>query len=405
MESVRASLLKPRRGARPRRGAHLALCLAILLAAIVMPRISLADTLDPLESASPRSVRARETFAEVASSFTENRGQAADGIRYYLRGNPSVLLRDDGIEIVLRPRDTDVPAPEGSSFVIRFDRANPVRPIGVGELTARSNFFLGSDPGRWTTNVPSYEGILYPSIYDGVDAFFTPSKSGVKYEFRVGVGARPESIVLSYEGASPTIDRDGGLTIATTAGEVRDSVPVSTQGQTEVPCEFVHRGPQSVGFACADLDGSLPLVIDPLLYSTYFGDGCQDEARGVAHDGAGHPIVLGWTYCSVPTTSGAYDTSFGGHYDVFIAKFDTVARRLIFSTYLGGRGGEYGTGIEVDAHGNIYVAGQTYSMDFPTTPGATIERNRGITTSTDTSRNSIPRGAPCCTRRCSAAVP
>ena len=308
----------------------------------------------------------------MSEFFTENRGQAADGIRYYLRGNPTVSFRDDGIEVLILPEvDLDVPRGSGpSSFVIEFQGGNRVRPAGIGELAMRSNFFLGSDPSRWATQVPSYQGVLYENLYDGIDAFFSTSTSGVKYEFRLRAGADPATIVMTYDGASPTLARDGGLTILTASGDLRDSAPIATQGEIEVPCTFVTRGAQSIGFACSGVDASRGLVIDPLLYSTYFGEACQNLGMRVAHDGAGHPIVVGWTDCAVPTTPGAYDTSFGGAYDVFITKFDTVGPGILFSTFLGGDGGEYARRVETDPAGNIYLAGETYSVDFPTTPGA-----------------------------------
>jgi len=71
-----------------------------------------------------------------------------------------------------------------------------------------------------------------------------------------------------------------------------------------------------------------------------------------------------------PTTAGALDTTFNGGFDVFVTKLDPVGSMLLYSTYLGGSGDDFGRGIAVDAFGNAYVTGQTFSTNFPTTAGA-----------------------------------
>src|SRR5204862_5567057 len=64
------------------------------------------------------------------------------------------------------------------------------------------------------------------------------------------------------------------------------------------------------------------------------------------------------------------DTTFNGGFDVFVTKLDTVGSMLLYSTYLGGSGDDFGRSVAVDAFGNAYVTGQTISTNFPTTAGA-----------------------------------
>ena len=63
--------------------------------------------------------------------------------------------------------------------------------------------------------------------------------------------------------------------------------------------------------------------------------------------------------------------------DAFISKLNGDGTGLLCSTYLGGSGSDYGTSIEMDASGNLYLAGQTNSSDFPTTSGAFQETQNG----------------------------
>src|SRR5262249_50708964 len=116
-----------------------------------------------------------------------------------------------------------------------------------------------------------------------------------------------------------------------------------------------------------------------LVYSTYLGGNGDDRALGIAVDPSGNAYVTGETGSSnFPTTTGAYQAVFGGHYDAFVTKLNPSGSSLVYSTYLGGSPDppvpytrfERGAGVAVDPLGNAYVAGQTGSSDFPTTPGA-----------------------------------
>lgn len=89
-------------------------------------------------------------------------------------------------------------------------------------------------------------------------------------------------------------------------------------------------------------------------------------------DTAGNVYVTGGTGSSAfPTTAGALQTSYGGGLaDSFLIKLNPAGSTLLYSTYLGGAGYDYGLDIGVDTAGNIYVTGVTGSTNFPTTPGA-----------------------------------
>jgi hypothetical protein len=108
-----------------------------------------------------------------------------------------------------------------------------------------------------------------------------------------------------------------------------------------------------------------------LVYSTFLGGTTENDATGIAIDGAGRAFVTGFTNSSdFPTTPGAFQSTSRGGYDAFVTKLNASGSALVYSTYLGGKLEDDGLSIAVDWSGNAYVTGNTFSQDFPTTPGS-----------------------------------
>ena len=111
-----------------------------------------------------------------------------------------------------------------------------------------------------------------------------------------------------------------------------------------------------------------------LVYATFLGDSGGDSGTAIAADGTGSAYVTGNTYgtdtSDFPTTPGAFDPSFNGYGDAFVAKLNPTGSELDYATFLGGWGDDGSTAIAVDGTGSAYVAGSTASGNFPTTPGA-----------------------------------
>ncbi len=109
-----------------------------------------------------------------------------------------------------------------------------------------------------------------------------------------------------------------------------------------------------------------------LVYSTYLGGSQFDAGYGIATDLQGNAYVTGITYSSDFPLKNAFDTTFVGAVndsEAFVTKINpnaSGAASLVYSSYLGGSGGEFGRAIAVDVRGNAYVTGRTQSNDFPT---------------------------------------
>ena len=103
-----------------------------------------------------------------------------------------------------------------------------------------------------------------------------------------------------------------------------------------------------------------------LAYCTYLGGSSSDHARGIAVDGFGNAYVTGFTYSTDFPAANPIQGALAGSHDALVAKLNAAGSDLVFSTYLGGSGGDWGLGIAVDGSGSAYVAGHTESTDFPT---------------------------------------
>ncbi len=113
-----------------------------------------------------------------------------------------------------------------------------------------------------------------------------------------------------------------------------------------------------------------------LIYCTYLGGRGDDRAFGIAIDPAGNAYVTGWTASSAFPTVAPVQSAYAGGKDAFVAKLNPAGNALIYSTYLGGASTDSGYAIAADAAGNAYVAGGTYSFNFPTA-NAYQSTNRG----------------------------
>jgi photosystem II stability/assembly factor-like uncharacterized protein len=256
---------------------------------------------------------------------------------------------------------------------------------GVYEQPRRNNYFIGSDPRKWRTNVPTYSRVKHESIYPGVNLVYYGNQQQLEYDFIVAPGAHPEAIRLRFEGAQAIeIDNAGDLVIDGQAGEIRQLKPVAYQenngARQEVSCRYVIRDRCDVVFQLGEYDASKPLTIDPVLgYATYLGSTTgPDFIDDIAIDSAGNAYVTGNTSSvNFPTTPGSFQNETKGSQPAFVTKLNPTGTAIIYSTYLGGSKYEGGSSIAVDSAGNAYVTGYTGSVDFPTTSNAFKRRYRG----------------------------
>ncbi len=351
-----------------------------------------------------------EAYGKLPLSFEANHGQTDSQVRFlsrgrgytlFLTGNEAVLALQKGPSEAQSGKSRDAgerlrpgePSREqAASAVLRMKLvgADPKPKVeALDELPGKSNYFLGNDPEKWRTDVPNYAKVRYENVYPGVDLVYYGNQQELEYDFVVAPGTDSKVIELAIAGADEiAVDSQGNLVLSVEGGEVRFYKPVMYQPASVNPKSkiadrkyvdgrYVLRAKNRVGFEVSAYSSNIPLVIDPVLeYSTYLGGTYVGWGEDIAVDSSGNAYVTGGTLSNDFPAVNPIQGYAGGTCgidpdtypcpDVFISKLNAAGNELIYSTYLGGTDEDWGYGIAVDASGNAYITGQTFSSDFPT---------------------------------------
>jgi hypothetical protein len=331
--------------------------------------------------------------------FVRNDGQTTDSVRFISYGNgyELALMQQEAVLALSPARRLDLSPTHRTAFfrkehAARVKAKNSIVRVhlvnsnsgseiaGMDSAPGRVDYFLGGDPAKWRTNVPAFARVKYANVYPGIDLVFYGNQRQIEYDFIVAPGADPKAIDLNLEGArNLRVNARGDLLVHMSDGDVEFRKPFAYQESRgerhEVSSSFALSADHRVSFEVASYDSSKPLIIDPVLaYSTYLGGESDDSGQAIAVDAAGNSVVVGSTLSlQFPTTSGAFSQSplsSNANGLVFVTKFDPTGTEALYSSYIGGTGGDFGFAVALDATGKIYVTGETDSTDFPTTPNA-----------------------------------
>ncbi|MCY6354153.1 SBBP repeat-containing protein [Clostridium sp. ZS2-4] len=327
-----------------------------------------------------------EILKSIPSTFIYNEGQVDSKVKYYIKGGSCAIYFTQE-EVVLTFLHEKLPKDKMNSeemictvFHLQFAGANSdVRIEGENKCKGTVNYFKGNDSSKWHTQIATYEKIVYQELWSGVDLVFYGMNGELKYDFILQPGASVEDIGFIYKGCDEiSIDEKGNLIIENEFGVIIDEKPISYQQidnkKIMVESNFVLKKKENnksvYGFKISDnYNPDYSVIIDPqILYSSYLGGSGDDYGYGIAVDNAGNVYVTGRTYSSDFPTDNGFDTMLKGSTDAFVTKIDGIPS-IVYSSYLGGNGSDYGYSIAVDNGGNVYVTGTTYSSDFPTDNG------------------------------------
>jgi len=325
------------------------------------------------------AVHARQAeYGRLPLTFEMNQGQTSSEVKFLSRGRGyTAFLTAGRLVLSLRastPTTGLVSAGEGAGSatvqLILVGAAKNPTVVGEDQQPGRVNYFLGKDPAKWHTSVPTYGRVRYKNVYPGTDLVYRGNHRQLEYDFEILPGADPDRIQFAIQDADEVrVDSEGNLVLKKGSVELHFQSPVVYQifkGQRiAVDGGYVVTDSTHVSFRVAAYDPKKPLVIDPaLVYSTYLGGSGYDQPSGIVVDSAGSVYIAGYTNSSdFPlATLGSLPTS---TYHAFLAKLDPSGSNLVYADYIGGSGPDYGYALVLDSMNDVWVAGSTQSSDFP----------------------------------------
>lgn len=354
----------------------------------------------------PSKIQLQKAYVNLPLHFISNQGQTDERVKYYSQGGGfACFFTLDGVVASLKNQSKSAspntdrglssqrnqPPSPGVTVKLNLLGMNPdVKLEATNPQTAKVNYLLGNNPGKWVTHVATYEAVVYREAYQGIDVIFHGNGRQLEYDLIVRPGADPGQARLRYTGIqSLAVTREGDLAIQLPDGRtVVQKKPVVYQ---EIGGQRVGRKGKfkilkdadqfTYGFEIAAYDSKHPLVIDPTLdYSSYLGGTGSDYGYGIAVDSAGSAYITGVTLSGdFPIKANDIGNLQPGYSAIFVSKISSLdsTPQLIYSTVIGGRSYNYGNAITVDSAGCAYVAGETDSDDFPITANATQPNSGG----------------------------
>ncbi len=333
------------------------------------------------------SVNPAVALRRLPLSFEANQGQTDPQVKFLARG-PAYnlfLTPDDAVLVLGRSAialtaSHSAPKQVPSEAVVRLKLVGAKKDVmltGEDELPGKSNYYIGNDPQSWHTGIPNYGQVRYQNLYRGVDAVFYGRQGDLEYDFVVAPGADPRQVRFQIQGAEQvTVDGSGSLLLETNQGTVTLRVPQAYQGdganRHRLAVRYAERAKNEFGFEVPSYRRDETLTIDPaLLISTYLGGSGGDVAYGVGIDSGGNVYVAGETNSTNFPTATAHQGSNGGAGDAFISKLNDTGTQLLYSTYLGGSSADGAAALAVNSSGVGFITGTTYSTNFPVLPVTT----------------------------------
>jgi hypothetical protein len=263
-------------------------------------------------------------------------------------------------------------------------------PLPFGRSEEYYNYYLGSDPKKWASKVFAYKGMLYQNLYQSIDLKVYSSGQHLKYDFLVAPYGDPTQIRVQYEGADALTLENGNLFLKTPLGNIIEKRPVAYQfingKKVDVSVSFTLQGNFLSFCFLQGYDPCYELVIDPLLiFSTFSGSTADNWGSSATPGEHGNLYSAGATTLTsggkYPATTGAFQMAYGGLYDIGILKYDSIGRKLLYASYLGGNESESAHSLVMNSKEELVILGTSSSLNFPTTDGV-IDRsfNGGVPT-------------------------
>lgn len=320
----------------------------------------------------------------ISTRFLQNKGQWDARAKFLAQApNLNLWVTDSGYVLDYRQKPHDRKATEARGHVVemKFVNAAKAKVSGYSALKARTDFYRD---GKMVRNAGSFLEVKQKDLYEGVTVRNYFSKGFPRYDIEVAPHADANQVRFAFKGATSIKANGTSLDIGTSVGDIKQGGLYAYQmvngKQQRVAAAFTKGTDGTVGFKLGKYDHSKKLVIDPLVYGSYFGGNFGfDRVSAVVSEPDGGVFMTGWTQTtSFPVISGPYGFNLLGSRDAFITRFQGDAYNIDYNAYIGGSGRDQGDFIALDPQRkSVWICGSTTSNNFPGIDGTSHRQAAG----------------------------
>jgi len=316
---------------------------------------------------------ARDRLIKSEQKFLENKGQWDKEAQFLSRGpSLNVWYEQNGVDFdyykvehLGKGKNRRIGQTIRMSFVgasknLKFD--------GNTVVGGKTDFIAGKAPIK---SAHSYKEVFASNVYPGVNLRGYYSEGNPRYDFQVSPHTDPSKIQIHFTGAKSVAVSRTAITLGTRIGgrqhgDLR-AYQIVDGKQVQVAAAFDQKVNGDVAFKLGKYDSSKTLVIDPLVYGSYYGgDHGFDEVRSVVSNTNGEVYLTGDTQSLYfPAIDGPYGYNLIGVQNAFLSELEGDAYNQDYAAFIGGSDVDTSQYVKLDPFNDVWIAGNTTSSDFP----------------------------------------
>lgn len=337
-------------------------------------------------NADPKNIFFEENKGQVKDQYSQPRhdvlfyGQS-EGMSFHIRNNgiSYQLMRVDGLRTKKSSKPhqkmidiNDIEPHQITTYRVDVNwlNVNVQEPLVQGAQNGYNNYYNVANGVAPALYVKQYTSVCFKNLWKGIDMLFYSRDGYLESDWIVHRGEDYKQIAFEVNGAELSI-RNGSLVMKTALGEIVEGALKVEQNGKIINSRWILNG-NHVHLEIESFDPNKPIYIDPpvRLWGTYYGGELEYTGSNCTVDTNDNVYLIGNTgSISAIATTGTHQTTHQGSIDAYMVKFDKSGVRQ-WATYYGSYNWDLAVDCAVDGSGNVYLAGQTNSINKIATDGA-----------------------------------
>ena len=264
-------------------------------------------------------------------SFVQYSAETSGGIIYFNKNGYTVLMKDTRMYDSLWAHIHKYKSLQYNfsvnwhRFDVEFAGANLADIKTKNQSITKYNFYKGNLPAKWHTNLKSFESITYQNIYPSIDWRIESLLQTVKHSFILKPGSDPNNIKINYSHTEAMRIEKGNLIISSSVGQIIEQKPLAYQiinnDTVLVECNYVlkkNKQKFELSYSLSEYNEAFELVIDPILvFSTYSGSQGDNFGFTATYDSKSHLYAGGIVDGGTGSNGGPFPVTPGAFQTVY----------------------------------------------------------------------------------------